>query len=173
MRRLIIPIIVCAGGLIGCTAQMRVGVTRGQFLPCPETPNCVSSQAPVSDTVHYEAPLPYSIGSKAVIPLVANLVKEGPRSDIITQTDRYIHATYKSAIFRFVDDVEFLVDPKTKVLHMRSLARMGTGDLGVNRRRIRDVKQRLSPQLQASVRSTPEQASPPQSTPATQTTVEP
>lgn len=155
MQQFSILFIVGLVALSGCTAQMRIGVSKGQFLPCPSTPNCVSSQADVTDTEHYEAPLPYTIGSKGVIPIVANLVKEGPRSEIMTQTDRYIHATYKSAIFRFVDDVEFLVDPKTKNLHIRSLARMGTGDMGVNRRRVRDLKEKLTPRLQTRADEAP------------------
>ena len=157
MQKFSILFIVGLVALSGCTAQMRIGVSKGQFLPCPPTPNCVSSQSDITDTEHYEAPLPYTIGSKNVIPIVAKLVSEGPRSEIMTQTDRYIHATYKSAIFRFVDDVEFLVDPKTKNLHIRSLARMGTGDMGVNRRRVRSIKDKLAPQLQIK---TPQSAAP-------------
>lgn len=62
------------------------------------------------------------------------------RSRIIRSTGPYIHAEFTSALFRFVDDVEFLVDDRASVIHVRSASRIGHSDLGVNRRRIETIR---------------------------------
>jgi uncharacterized protein (DUF1499 family) len=46
------------------------------------------------------------------------------------------HAEFTSALFRFVDDVEFLLDDSTRTIHLRSASRIGNSDLGVNRKRV-------------------------------------
>ena len=66
-----------------------------------------------------------------------------PRSKIVTADERYIHAEFSSGLFRFVDDVEFLIDPDTKTIHFRSASRVGRSDLGVNRKRMEEIRQRF------------------------------
>jgi uncharacterized protein (DUF1499 family) len=56
------------------------------------------------------------------------------------QTDDYIHALSKSRIFKFVDDVEFYLPPNESVIHLRSASRVGESDLGVNRRRVEQIR---------------------------------
>ncbi len=57
----------------------------------------------------------------------------------MTANDTYIHAEFTSALFRFVDDVEFQIDPDTRLIHFRSLA---PGALGprVNRKRMEALR---------------------------------
>jgi uncharacterized protein (DUF1499 family) len=43
-------------------------------------------------------------------------------------------------MLRFVDDVEFVFDDESKTIHFRSASRTGYGDLGVNRRRMEQVR---------------------------------
>jgi uncharacterized protein (DUF1499 family) len=57
----------------------------------------------------------------------------------VTKEDTYIQAEFRSAILRFVDDVEFLFDERTKRLHFRSASRLGYSDLGVNRKRMEEL----------------------------------
>ncbi len=63
---------------------------------------------------------------------------------IVIEKDNYLYAEFTSKLFRFVDDVEFLLDDKTKTLHFRSASRLGRSDLGVNRKRIETIKSRLT-----------------------------
>jgi uncharacterized protein (DUF1499 family) len=51
-----------------------------------------------------------------------------------------LHAEFRSAIFRFVDDVEFMVDPESQRIHARSASRVGYSDMGVNRRRMEEIQ---------------------------------
>jgi uncharacterized protein (DUF1499 family) len=62
------------------------------------------------------------------------------RAKIITEKDDYIHAEYTSALFRFVDDVELYFDKAKKIIHVRSASRVGYGDMGVNRKRVEELR---------------------------------
>jgi uncharacterized protein (DUF1499 family) len=44
----------------------------------------------------------------------------------------------------FVDDVEFLLDEKARVIHVRSASRLGRKDFGVNRERIEAIRARMA-----------------------------
>jgi len=59
---------------------------------------------------------------------------------VVTAADTYIHAEFTSAVFRFVDDVEFQIDPDTRLVHFRSASRVGRSDLGVNRERMEALR---------------------------------
>jgi uncharacterized protein (DUF1499 family) len=48
---------------------------------------------------------------------------------------------------RFVDDVEFSLDPAGGVIHVRSAARMGIRDFGVNRARVESLRRALDAAL--------------------------
>jgi len=45
----------------------------------------------------------------------------------------------------FIDDVEFWQDPVAGVIQVRSASRLGQSDLGVNRRRIEEIRRRFKP----------------------------
>ncbi|MDF1522893.1 MAG: DUF1499 domain-containing protein [Trueperaceae bacterium] len=111
---------------------------RAPLPPCPAFPNCVSTEAPATDATHHLPPLPLPEGLDPVAALDAfeALVRAAPRTDVGTRTPFRLRATDRSRVFRFVDDVEACVDPDARVLHARSAARLGQGDLGVNRRRL-------------------------------------
>jgi len=57
----------------------------------------------------------------------------------VVEEDTYWHVEFRSRVFRFVDDVEFLFDPADRQIHVRSASRVGYSDLGVNRRRIEKI----------------------------------
>jgi uncharacterized protein (DUF1499 family) len=65
---------------------------------------------------------------------MAAIIRNSPRTEIIVQTESYLHATFRSSLFGFVDDVEILKDEDG--LQVRSMSRVGRGDMGVNRKRV-------------------------------------
>jgi len=134
---LLLPIV-----MIGCHGMRppHLGVNDGRLAPCPYSPNCVSSQS--TDASHSVVPLTYSGRAADAMKTLTAIVQTFPRTSVITISDRYLHAEFTSAIFRFVDDVEFLVDDTAQVIHVRSASRMGYSDLGVNRKRIETIRQR-------------------------------
>ena len=66
-----------------------------------------------------------------------------PRTRITLDLPGYLRAEATSRIFRFVDDVEIVVDATTSLFRFRSASRVGEGDMGVNRARMQRVSDRL------------------------------
>ena len=106
--------------------------------PCPNRPNCVSSQAAYPS--HFIEPLRFP-GSPADAWAVLKFALQSlPRTRVVEESGWYLRAEAKSRIFGFVDDVEFLLDVRKGVIHVRSASRTGYSDLGVNRNRIERVR---------------------------------
>jgi uncharacterized protein (DUF1499 family) len=110
---------------------------------CPSSPNCVSSLA--ADEEHRIKPISFDGTPEAAWELLKRAIASEPRLRIVEERrdQWYLHAEATSLIFRFVDDVEFQLDPERKMLHLRSASRVGYWDLGVNRRRIERLRAAL------------------------------
>ncbi len=119
-------------------SKKRIGIVDGKFYPCPNTPNCVSTQA--LDNQHKIDPIQYSGSLSEAKEKIVKIINSLKRSKIITDKENYIHAEFRTATFRFVDDVEFLFDDSDKVIHFRSRARLGYSDMGVNRKRMENIR---------------------------------
>jgi uncharacterized protein (DUF1499 family) len=117
-----------------------LGVKKGQLAPCPSSPNCVSSQA--EDEKHRIEPLPLKLSVQETMKDLKQIVNSMKRARIIKTTDNYIHAECKTFL-GFTDDLEFYVDEKDKVIHVRSASRVGYSDLGVNHRRVEKIRKDL------------------------------
>jgi uncharacterized protein (DUF1499 family) len=126
--------------MFGCSVgrPVNLGITDGKLLPCPDSPNCVSSQS--KDKRHFIEPVRYEGDQQWARDRLIAVIKGMRRSKIETVRDDYIHAEFTSAIFRFVDDIEFYFDDNTKTMHIRSAARIGYSDFGVNRKRLEEIR---------------------------------
>lgn len=127
-------ITVCCSG----KSRSSAGLIDGKLSKCPDTPNCVSSTAAGSG--HFIEPLYYSSDTEKAMNVLLDTVRSFSRTEIITVKENYIHAEFRSLIFRFTDDVEFLADPAAKKIDLRSASRTGSSDLGVNRKRIERIR---------------------------------
>jgi uncharacterized protein (DUF1499 family) len=83
-------------------------------------------------------PLPYGDLAEARERLLAILAAQ-PRVKVVTVEPTYVRAEFRSALFRFVDDVELLFDEAGKRLRFRSASRLGRRDFGVNRKRMEEI----------------------------------
>ncbi len=130
--------------LSGCSGSPldNLGVHDGRLTPCPESPNCVSSQA--SDAEQRIEPLLLRGSPSQTQALLVKLLADEPRVRLIEQDANYLHAEFSSQVLRFVDDVEFLIGDQA--VDVRSASRLGYSDLGVNRKRIEHLRQRLGEQ---------------------------
>lgn len=140
-RRILIVTVVLATVLVlgACMAPRgagKVGLVGGTLRPCPSSPNCVCSTAGDDDPVHAVDPLPLDLEPERAVPELRRIVESFPRTRIVDTGERYLHATFTSLVFRFTDDVEFLVDEDAGVIHVRSASRIGYSDLGANRSRV-------------------------------------
>ena len=134
----------------GCTGTrpLNLGVHDGKLAPCPATPNCVSSQS--KDKEHAVEPFLFSGTPAQAMADLKGALSAMPRVRIVTETDTYLHAEFTSALFRFVDDVEFWIDADTRTIHLRSASRLGKSDLGVNRKRIEHLRSAINPGASAT-----------------------
>ncbi|MGD1912089.1 MAG: DUF1499 domain-containing protein [Rivularia sp. (in: cyanobacteria)] len=115
-----------------------LGVIDNHLAACPASPNCVVSQN--GDEKHAIDPIPYHVASDKAKETLLKVLTVVPRTEVIEETDNYIHALSKSRIFKFIDDVEFYFPTSENVIHMRSASRVGESDLGVNRRRMEQIR---------------------------------
>jgi uncharacterized protein (DUF1499 family) len=125
----------------GCTGvrPSGLGVRDNKLAPCPASPNCVSSQA--GDRDHSIQPIACTTDTPAAMADLKKIILSMKRSRIVTETEYYLHAEFTSAIWRFVDDVEFYADESAGVIHVRSASRLGTSDFGVNRKRVEAIRE--------------------------------
>ena len=80
---------------------------------------------------------------KAKREALLSVLESMPRCTIVDKENDYIHAEFRSMIFRFVDDAEFYFDPDKPVIDVRSAARLGYSDFGVNRKRMEEIRQQF------------------------------
>lgn len=106
--------------------------------PCPSSPNCVSTQA--TDQGHAIDPIRYRKARAEAKEALKQAIRSLPRVILVEEDESYLHYEFTSLLFRFVDDVEFVFDDTTKTLHFRSASRTGYGDLGVNRKRMEEIR---------------------------------
>jgi uncharacterized protein (DUF1499 family) len=114
------------------------GLVAGTLAPCPDKPNCVSSEVG-EDADHRIEPLDYSATSpKDAWAKIQQVIKE-LGGEVTIVKDDYIAATFSSSLFRFIDDVECRLDAPKDQIQIRSASRVGHSDLGVNRKRTESI----------------------------------
>jgi uncharacterized protein (DUF1499 family) len=73
-----------------------------------------------------------------------------PGARITHDEPSYIHAEFSSRFFKFVDDVEFILDGDAHRIDYRSASRIGYYDFGANRRRLEKIRSRLARSVEIS-----------------------
>ncbi len=120
---------------------MKLGINNSKLATCPMSPNCVSSDAANAD--HHIKPF-HLVGSPAEVwQITQAFVAALPRTKIITAESNYLHAECSSALFGFVDDFELHLRPEERMMAVRSAARVGYTDFGVNRKRVEQLRSEL------------------------------
>lgn len=113
----------------GCSGTSPRTENRSQEpVPCPSSPNCASTQ----DVGRQ--PLPVSGGIELALNQLATAIALQPRCEVVERQAEYLRGECKSPLFRFVDDVEAWV--VNDHIQVRSAARLGYSDFGVNARRL-------------------------------------
>jgi len=114
-----------------------LGLHNGMLYPCPDSPNCVCSET-------------HTPASHAIEPIQGDQQTWEALSQRITalggviehDDGDYLHATFVSSLFRFVDDVELRRDAQHHgLIHVRSASRVGRTDFSVNRQRVEQLFQ--------------------------------
>lgn len=119
-----------------------LGVAQGQLSPCPGTPNCVTTaQGPAEQRM---AALPYRGTAAESRQRLLGVVQAMPRMTVVADEPSYLRVEARSALMRFVDDVEFAFDDAAGQIQFRSASRLGESDLGVNRARMEEISKRYT-----------------------------
>ena len=135
---LVAALAACSG-----TRPATLGPTDGGLAPCPETPNCVHTGLRHPEGTEGMRLAPAWEGEPAAaLDSIATVVEGMTRTAVVERTDRWLHAEATSLLFRFVDDLEVLVRDDGEVV-VRSASRIGRSDMGVNGRRVAELRARL------------------------------
>jgi uncharacterized protein (DUF1499 family) len=133
-------------GLLRGQAPQGLGVTDGRLKPPSLTRNSVSSQAPL-DPGHPQRvyaqiePLPLKAsGASASISSLTRVLSQLPGVTLVEQRPDYLRAEAQTRWLKFVDDLEFWVDPARGVIELRSASRLGREDFGANRARMETIR---------------------------------
>lgn len=115
-----------------------LGLQRGQLRPCPATPNCVCSESHAQDSKQH-AIKAVTLAERSWQEMREAIVSAG--GEIQQEDVVYLHATFTTPVFRYVDDVELRLDETGGLIHIRSASRVGRSDFGVNRKRVTQLTQ--------------------------------
>jgi uncharacterized protein (DUF1499 family) len=137
---LIFAFLIWNNHILAGTRPTNLGLDDGKLAACPATPNCVNSQAPANDVEHAIAPIEFGGKASATMADLKLVLKNMPRTNIITEGNNYIYAEFTSKLMGFVDDAEFYIDDSNKTIQVHSASRLGESDLGVNRQRIEEIE---------------------------------
>jgi len=135
----LIGLLMVGGFVLGWQSQSSSGpgLLNGHLQPCPDKPNCMSSESDAVDKAHAIAPF------SSVDWQVLRQAIEATGGKIELDDGEYMHATFTSSLFRFVDDVELRLDVAQGLVHIRSASRVGHSDFGVNRKRVEAIRARM------------------------------
>lgn len=131
---------------MGCSGSAsKLGLHSGRLYSCPDSPNCVSSQAPEDDAEHFISPIVYKGNPVQARERLLEIILAQKRVQLIVNHSDYILAEFSSSLFGFIDDVEFYLVPQdnTTQIEVRSLSRVGYSDFGVNRKRIENIRHKM------------------------------
>ena len=133
-------------GFLSGKQPNNMGVNNERLKPPSKTRNSVSSQAHLH-TDHAQMqyasiePLPFKNNSAvASMQSLLAVLKSMPGVTIVDAKADYIYAHSQTKVLKFVDDVEFWVNPAKSVIEARSASRLGREDFGVNRKRIDAIR---------------------------------
>lgn len=133
------------------TRPAHLGGALSELPPCPPSPNCVCSVD--SDDAHSIAPFSTANQPAAAWAALKRVLEEEPRMRIITETSNYLHLECRTPLFRFVDDLEFLLAEDGATIQVRSASRAGHSDLGTNRRRVEKLRGDYAARLRSPARN--------------------
>lgn len=133
---------LAAAVALGWTAGTRpaaLGFKGGTFPAGDWKPNWVSSTV-AKDDAHYVAPLTFTGDPVVAWARLQAVAAIQPGAGVATKAPGYLHVEYRSALLGFVDDAQFAMDAGRSVIHVKSGARLGIRDFGVNRQRVEAVR---------------------------------
>ncbi|EAZ91824.1 DUF1499 domain-containing protein [Crocosphaera chwakensis] len=113
-------------------------IVENHLLPCPSEVACVASWP--QENQSYIAPIVYHIDKNQAKEILSKVLTRVPRTHVIETKNNYILAESKGKFLGGIDELEFYFPPKLSIIELRSASRKGKLDLGVNRRRLEQIR---------------------------------
>lgn len=141
-----VGLLAAQGGALRGTQPTDLGVKDGRLKAPSLTRNSISSQAalyPDHPQKGYAAiePLPLKSGDVvASLTALSQALQSVPGVTVVDQQPDYLYAQAQTRWLKFVDDLEFWVNPVAGVIELRSASRLGREDFGANRQRMEAVR---------------------------------
>lgn len=146
LAAIVLMLVIAQLGLLSGQQPRDLGVKDGRLKAPSLTRNSVSSQA----ALHPEHPqrtyasieaLPFKPGGSAEsLKALVTALNAMPGITVVEQKPDYLYAQAQTRWLKFVDDLEFWVNPASAVIELRSASRLGREDFGVNRQRIEALR---------------------------------
>lgn len=145
----VLGLVAGQAGLLSGHPPADLGVHEGRLKAPSSAPNSVSSQAdqwPGHPQQAYAriAPLALPGDRSGAMVRLKTLVEATPGAKVVKAEGDYLYAQYTTPLMKYVDDVEFWLDPAAGVVQVRSASRLGHSDMGANRKRIEALRARLA-----------------------------
>lgn len=121
---------------ISMTTKVPKDVGSGELAPLPKSPNAVSSVTDKKD--RKVKPIPFDTYAAEAKKRLMRVIDKMHGTTLVTEKDNYLHYEFKTKVFGFVDDVEFLIEDN--FIQMRSASRLGRSDFGVNKKRCEEIR---------------------------------
>lgn len=116
-----------------------LGVIYGNLSEIPDSPNAVSTQT--KDIDKKVEPMIFKGNLKESFEKILKAVKEYDGDyEIIKSEKNYLYIVFTTKIMKFKDDAEFYFDENEKIIHFRSKSRSGYSDMGLNKKRYKEIK---------------------------------
>ena len=115
-----------------------VGLVSGEFKALKDSPNGVSSQSTTEEK--QVSPLQMDTSVSEAKKNIKNLILSYDNTELIKESDHYLHFVFTTKGFHFKDDVEFYFDSENNIIDFKSQSRIGYSDMGMNRKRYERIK---------------------------------
>ncbi|MBC7624370.1 MAG: DUF1499 domain-containing protein [Aeromicrobium sp.] len=116
-----------------------LGFNNSKFKPTPSSPNAVSSTT-ARDDQHFIEPLKFEGAADVAWKRLNNIIAAQKGVTVVSTNVGYTYAEFKTPLMGYIDDVEFALEASAFVIHVRSASRLGRSDLGLNRRRVEEIR---------------------------------
>ena len=135
MKRKLMIIFICYFSIL-----LGEGSDKTMLKECPDTPNCVSSEA--KDTKHYIEPIIIDYKDGNVKEKLIKVIEKF-QGKILEDKGNLLKVAFYSKFFGFEDIADFEIEPEKNVINIRSAAQTGWYDFGVNRKRMEKIREEL------------------------------
>ena len=139
----LLAVILLAAGQLGMLKGKRpnrTGITEGKLAgPKLGSWNSVASQHQAGPE-HDIAAIAFTGNAEQAMTRLKSVLGKDASIVIVESTQTYLYAHSSTKFLRFVDDIEFLIDETSHLIHVRSASRLGRKDFGVNRARVEAIR---------------------------------